>query len=189
MHRRMLACLLSSAKCLSSASAGFGHSQLQAPTFNRILCTSKLPWKPLVMEYSAKSVPEDDTKTHLSSKKCVPCSANDLRPMNEDSAGMLLEQVPGWDLVKENGQLLLRKSWKVKNFLKGIELFQKIADIAETEGHHPNLHLENWNQVRVEIWTHTIGGLTENDFILAAKINELNLHEFLRKAVAKSKSS
>ncbi|MCO5569968.1 hypothetical protein L7F22_023682 [Adiantum nelumboides] len=148
-----------------------------------------LTWKPLAMQYCAESVPEEDAGTRLSTKKCVPCNSKNLRPMNEESARLLSEKVPGWNLVNDDGQLKLEKSWKVKNFMKGIEFCQKIGDVAEAEGHHPNLHVENWNDVRVEIRTHAVGGLTENDFILAAKINDLNLQEYLRKSVSDAKSS
>eukprot|EP00250_Pteridium_aquilinum_P033033 c5123_g1_i2 orf=206-634(+) len=141
------------------------------------------------MEYSAQSVLEDDAKMPLSTKKCVPCNTKDLRPMNEESARILSQKVPGWDLVNGDGHLKLKRSWKVKNFVKGIEFFKNIADVAEAEGHHPNLHLENWNDVHVEIWTHAIGGLTENDFILAAKISDLNLQGLLRKGTTGASSS
>jgi len=57
--------------------------------------------------------------------------------------------------------------------MAGIEFFNKVAALAEDEGHHPDLHLEGYRQVAVELWTHDIGGLSENDFILAAKINEI----------------
>jgi 4a-hydroxytetrahydrobiopterin dehydratase len=57
--------------------------------------------------------------------------------------------------------------------MAGIEFFNKVAALAEEEGHHPDLHLEGYRQVAIELWTHAIGGLSENDFILAAKINEL----------------
>ena len=57
--------------------------------------------------------------------------------------------------------------------MAGIEFFNKVAALAEEEGHHPDLHLEGYRQVAVELWTHAIGGLSENDFILAAKINQL----------------
>jgi 4a-hydroxytetrahydrobiopterin dehydratase len=57
--------------------------------------------------------------------------------------------------------------------MAGIEFFNKVAAVAEEEGHHPDLHLEGYRQVAVEIWTHAAGGLTENDFILAAKINQI----------------
>ncbi|XP_057458052.1 pterin-4-alpha-carbinolamine dehydratase 2, mitochondrial [Lotus japonicus] len=117
----------------------------------------------------------------LSTKKCVPCNTKDLQPMTEDAAHALIPQVSEWNLVKEGTTLKLRRSWKVKTFTKGLEFFKIIAEIAEAEGHHPDLHLVGWNNVTIEIWTHSAGGLTENDFILAAKINELNLHDLLRR--------
>jgi 4a-hydroxytetrahydrobiopterin dehydratase len=121
----------------------------------------------------------------LAKKKCTPCSSKELRPMTNESATTLLEQVPGWALQEVNGQLQLEKSWKVKNFVKGLEFIKSIGDVAESEGHHPDLHLVNWNDVKANIWTHSVGGLTENDFILAAKINTINTDSFLRKSVKK----
>lgn len=101
--------------------------------------------------------------------------------MTEDAARTLLPQIAQWNLVNEGGELKLRRSWKVKTFIKGLEFFRIIADLAEAEGHHPDLHLVGWNNVTIEIWTHSVGGLTQNDFILAAKINELNVHDLLRR--------
>ncbi|KAG8365594.1 hypothetical protein BUALT_Bualt18G0122000 [Buddleja alternifolia] len=89
-------------------------------------------------------------------------------------------QVPGWNLVNEDGTQKLHRSWKVKTFVRGMEFLRLVADVAEAEGHHPDLHLVGWNNVKIDIWTHAVGGLTENDFILAAKINGLNLHHLLR---------
>ncbi|KAK8293049.1 hypothetical protein V6Z11_D06G163500 [Gossypium hirsutum] len=117
-------------------------------------------------------------------KKCVPCNTKDLRAMTEETASKLIPKVDGWNLANEGGTLKLKRSWKVKSFTKGLEMFQLISDIAEAEGHHPDLHLVGWNNVTVEIWTHAVGGLTENDFILAAKINTLDLHHLLRKKVS-----
>ncbi|XP_010243693.1 PREDICTED: uncharacterized protein LOC104587686 isoform X3 [Nelumbo nucifera] len=117
----------------------------------------------------------------LSSKKCVPCDSKDIRPMTEQAANELITKVPEWNLVNEGGILKLSRSWKVKAFTKGLELFQAVADVAEAEGHHPDLHLVGWNNVKIEIWTHSVGGLTENDFILASKISALNLQHLLRK--------
>ncbi|CAI9760127.1 unnamed protein product [Fraxinus pennsylvanica] len=125
------------------------------------------------------------TAQDLSMKKCVPCSSKDLRPMTEDAAHQLIRQVPGWDLVNEGGKWKLHRSWKVKSFTKGLEFFQLVANVAEGEGHHPDLHLVGWNNVKIDIWTHAVGGLTENDFILAAKINGLDLHHVLSKKTAK----
>ncbi|KAL9346415.1 hypothetical protein Peur_061268 [Populus x canadensis] len=106
----------------------------------------------------------------LAAKKCVPCNSKDLQAMTEESANDLLSK--------------LNRSWKVKSFTKGLELFKLVGNVAEAEGHHPDLHLVGWNNITIEIWTHAVGGLTENDFILAAKINGLNLHHLLRKKAA-----
>ncbi|KAL9452260.1 hypothetical protein AB3S75_008116 [Citrus x aurantiifolia] len=124
------------------------------------------------------------TGQDLTTKKCVPCDTKDLRPMAEDSAKHLMPKVVGWDLVNENGILKLNRSLKVKSFTKGLELFKLVADVAEAEGHHPDLHLVGWNNVQIEICTHAVGGLTENDFILAAKINRLDIHHLLRRKIS-----
>ncbi|KAG4960406.1 hypothetical protein JHK82_037094 [Glycine max] len=121
------------------------------------------------------------TNKDLSTENCVPCNTKDLQPMTEDAARTMLQQIAQWNLVNEDGVLKLRRSWKVKTFTKGLEFFRIIAGLAEAEGHHPDLHLVGWNNVTIEIWTHSVGGLTQNDFILAAKINELNLHDLLRR--------
>ncbi|XP_054802273.1 pterin-4-alpha-carbinolamine dehydratase 2, mitochondrial isoform X2 [Prosopis cineraria] len=124
------------------------------------------------------------TSKDLLIKKCVPCNTKELRPMTDGAADSLMPQVAGWNLVKEGGVMKLRQSWKVKSFTKGLEFFKIVADLAENEGHHPDLHLVGWNNVTIEIWTHAIGGLTENDFILAAKINKLPLDHLLRRKAA-----
>ncbi|KAG5520877.1 hypothetical protein RHGRI_033443 [Rhododendron griersonianum] len=70
----------------------------------------------------------------LSSKKCVPCNAKEMRAMTEQAANELISQVPKWTLVNENGRLRLSRSWKVKTYLKGLEFFQAVANVAEAEG-------------------------------------------------------
>ena len=67
----------------------------------------------------------------------------------------------------------IRREWTAKNFMAGIDFFNKVAALAEEEGHHPDLHLEGYRNVAIEIWTHAIGGLSDNDFILAAKIDQI----------------
>jgi 4a-hydroxytetrahydrobiopterin dehydratase len=91
--------------------------------------------------------------------------------MPVDEARALLRSVPGWELTDDGRRI--RRTWVARNFNAGIDFFNKIAALAEEEGHHPDLHLEGYRNVSVELWTHAIGGLSENDFILAAKINEL----------------
>uniref|UniRef100_A0A1D1ZJI5 4a-hydroxytetrahydrobiopterin dehydratase n=1 Tax=Anthurium amnicola TaxID=1678845 RepID=A0A1D1ZJI5_9ARAE len=97
----------------------------------------------------------------LVAKQCVPCNSKDILPMSEHSAHELLEksehEIHGWDLVNEGGTLKLHRSWKVKTFTKGLEFFKLVADVAEAEGHHPDLHLVGWNNVKIELWTHSVG--------------------------------
>ncbi|KAL5716378.1 4a-hydroxytetrahydrobiopterin dehydratase [Ranunculus cassubicifolius] len=121
------------------------------------------------------------TNEDLSTKKCVPCEAKDIRPMTEEAAHLLIPKVPEWELVNDGGVSKLSRSLKVKSFTKGLDLFQAIAEVAEAEGHHPDLHLVGWNNVKIEIWTHSVSGLTENDFILASKINALDVQHLLRR--------
>lgn len=74
-----------------------------------------------------------------------------------------------------------RQEWKVRNFVSGLELFKRISVVAEEQGHHPDLHLEGYNNARVELWTHSAGGLTENDFIMASQINEVDVSDLKKK--------
>jgi 4a-hydroxytetrahydrobiopterin dehydratase len=83
----------------------------------------------------------------------------------------LLSQVPGWQLTADGRRIA--RTWRVADFTEGLDFFRRVGDAAEAEGHHPDLHLANYRDVIVELWTHAAGGLTENDFILAAKINEM----------------
>jgi len=106
----------------------------------------------------------------LVQKKCLPCEGG-VDPCPLDVVQQQLQQLAGWVLTHEGQRI--RKDWTVKNFLAGMDFFNACAKIAEDEGHHPDLHIEGYRRVSVELWTHAIGGLSENDFILAAKIDEL----------------
>ena len=86
------------------------------------------------------------------------------------AAQVLLKDLSGWELVEGKR---LRKTLVCQSFLGAIELIQQIAPIAEAEDHHPDLHLTNYKRLTIELSTHAIGGLSENDFILAAKIDQL----------------
>ncbi|KAL5716376.1 4a-hydroxytetrahydrobiopterin dehydratase [Ranunculus cassubicifolius] len=101
--------------------------------------------------------------------------------MTEEAAHLLIPKVPEWELVNDGGVSKLSRSLKVKSFTKGLDLFQAIAEVAEAEGHHPDLHLVGWNNVKIEIWTYSVSGLTENDFILASKIDALDVQHLLRR--------
>ena len=113
---------------------------------------------------------ETQTTEQLTAKKCLPCEGG-VEPCSLESAREQLNQLAGWSLSHEGQRI--RKQWTVKNFMAGLEFFNRVADLAEAEGHHPDLHLEGYRNVAIEIWTHAIGGLSENDFILAAKIDLL----------------
>ncbi len=106
----------------------------------------------------------------LRAKKCVPCEGGvpKLTPAEADAQ---LSKLAGWTVVHQGERI--RKDWVVKDFMAAMRLFGNVAVIAEAEGHHPDLHLVGYRNVAIEIWTHAIGGLSENDFILAAKIDEL----------------
>lgn len=106
----------------------------------------------------------------LTAKKCEPCEGG-VDPCPLPFVKEQLEKVPGWYLTKSNQRI--RKDWTVKNFLAGMAFFEKVAEISEEDGHHPDIHLEAYKNVSIELWTHAIGGLSENDFILAAKIDKL----------------
>jgi 4a-hydroxytetrahydrobiopterin dehydratase len=101
---------------------------------------------------------------------CVPCEGG-VAALKRAEATNLLKKVSGWKLA--GGGTRIRKEWVVRNFMAGIEFFRRVADLAEAEDHHPDLHLEGYRRVSIEISTHAIGGLSANDFILAAKIDRL----------------
>ena len=105
----------------------------------------------------------------LAQRKCKPCEGG-VSPLPEAVARMLLQDVKGWELV---GGTSLRKVIKCKDFLGAVSLIQRMAPIAEAEDHHPDLHLTGYRTLTVELSTHAIKGLSENDFILAAKFDEL----------------
>jgi 4a-hydroxytetrahydrobiopterin dehydratase len=103
----------------------------------------------------------------LTQKKCVPCEAG-TPTLNEEEINKLLKQIPTWTL--KDGHLY--KKFKFKNFVEAMKFVNSIAEIAEQEGHHPDFCM-HYNKVEVELWTHAINGLSENDFIVAAKIDEI----------------
>ncbi len=105
----------------------------------------------------------------LASRTCKPCEG-DAEPLPASAAQQLLEDVSGWELI--DGKRI-RRTVTCQNFLDAVGLIQKIAPIAEAEDHHPDLHLTGYKRLTIELSTHSIGGLSENDFILAAKINQL----------------
>lgn len=105
-------------------------------------------------------------------QRCVPCQGHEPQ-LTDDEIKKLLPQVPGWELQRTvDGHPMIAKTYKFKDFLGSIDFVNKVKDVAEAEGHHPDLYIR-WNKVRLENWTHAIGGLHQNDFILAAKVDQL----------------
>jgi 4a-hydroxytetrahydrobiopterin dehydratase len=110
------------------------------------------------------------TLEQLSEKRCVPCSGKVDRLL-PDQVHDYLKTLDGWHTTNDGQRI--RKDWQMKNFMAGIDFFNRVAQVAEEEDHHPDLHLEGYRHVAIELSTHAIGGLSENDFILAAKIDRL----------------
>jgi len=106
----------------------------------------------------------------LAQKKCQPCEGG-VPALSPDEAKKLQSDVPNWHITADGQRI--RREWRVKDFLTALDFFRRIGEIAEAEDHHPDLHLTGYRNVAIELWTHAVGGLTENDFILAAKIDQL----------------
>ena len=105
----------------------------------------------------------------LSKKHCVPCEGS-AKPLDkEEIAKYLLQLKSSWAIVDDKE---IQKTFKLKNFVKAIEFVNKIAEVAESEGHHPDITI-NYNKVKIQLATHAIKGLSENDFVIAAKIEAI----------------
>ena len=109
------------------------------------------------------------TSERLASKSCVPCRGG-VAPLQRAEAEKLLGQTPLWKL--EEKATRLKRTFEFADFLGAMRFVNGVAEIAEGEGHHPDIAI-HWNKVELTLWTHKIGGLHENDFILAAKIDRL----------------
>lgn len=110
------------------------------------------------------------TSEELTSKKCQACEGG-VAKYSPPEVQEQLANLTGWRLTNDGQRI--RKDWVVKSFTAGIDFFRDVAELAEAEGHHPDLHLEGYRNAWIELSTHAVGGLTENDFILAAKIDRL----------------
>lgn len=103
----------------------------------------------------------------LAQKHCIPCEGGTL-PLTKDEAGTLLQQLHGWNISSDAKSI--HKTYKFKNWQEAHDFLNKVSEIAESEGHHPHMCLR-WGRVDVTLATHAIDGLSENDFILAEKID------------------
>ena len=106
----------------------------------------------------------------LASKTCVPCRGG-VPPLKGEELTRLQAQLEGWEIVGEHH---LEKTYPFPDFRSALNFTIQVGALAEQQGHHPDIHL-SWGKVRVEIWTHKIDGLTESDFILAAKIDRFRM--------------
>ena len=109
------------------------------------------------------------TKSGLADKKCVPCEGN-VPPLGENEIAEFGKEISADWKVEENK--MLKRNFSFVNFRHTMDFVNKVAAIAEEEGHHPVMHV-SYAEVGIELWTHAINGLSENDFILAAKIDRL----------------
>lgn len=108
-------------------------------------------------------------KEDLINKKCKPCEGG-ISPFDMDTIRVYLLDTPGWSF--DDGSKEINREFKFKNFVESIKFINLVADLSETEGHHPDIFI-NFNKVILKLKTHAIGGLSENDFILAVKINRI----------------
>jgi 4a-hydroxytetrahydrobiopterin dehydratase len=105
----------------------------------------------------------------LAEKECVPCKGG-VAPLRGEQLGQLASQLhTAWQVVDEHH---LERDYKFKNFREALAFTNRVGELAEKVGHHPDIYLA-WGKVKLTLWTHTIDGLTESDFVFAAKVDEL----------------
>lgn len=107
----------------------------------------------------------------LLDKKCKPCEGG-MPALTPAEIEPLLKEISGWNII-DNKQI--EKDYSFKNFKQAVSFINKIAEIAEAEGHHPDIFLHNYKKVKVTLSTFAVHGLSENDFIMAAKIDTINI--------------
>ena len=106
--------------------------------------------------------------SELASKTCVPCKGG-TPPLQGEQLDALRRELPGWEVVEGHH---LRKVFRFKNFREALGFVNEVGELAEEQGHHPDISF-GWGRVEVTVWTHKIDGLTESDFIFAAKVDAL----------------
>jgi 4a-hydroxytetrahydrobiopterin dehydratase len=110
------------------------------------------------------------TAAELTRKHCATCEGGVPR-LSPAAVRDQLAALPEWKLTPDGQRI--RREWRAKDFATALDFINRVGQIAEQEDHHPDLHLVGYRNVAIEIWTHAVNGLTENDFILAAKIDTL----------------
>jgi len=107
--------------------------------------------------------------SELAEKECIPCKGG-IPPLKGQALAELLKKLGNnWEVINEHH---LEKEFTFKNFREALAFTNKVGELAEAQGHHPDIYLA-WGRVKITIWTHKIDGLTESDFIMAAKIDQL----------------
>jgi len=107
----------------------------------------------------------------LSQQKCLPCTGY-IPELNSNEIATLKFQIPGWSVIEHRGILKLERAYKFRDYQTALDFTQQVGTMAEVEGHHPAL-LTEWGKVTVNWWTHAVDGLSQNDFIMAAKTDEM----------------
>ncbi len=105
----------------------------------------------------------------LLEKECVPCKGGVPALKGADLTRLAEELGPTWKIVNEHH---LEKEYEFRNFREALDFTNRVGELAESQGHHPDIWL-SWGKVKLTIWTHKVNGLTESDFILAAKADQL----------------
>ncbi len=106
--------------------------------------------------------------TQLAERRCIPCRGG-VSPLTADGIAPLLDQLQGWEVVEDHH---LRKLVRFPDFENALAFVNQVGEVAEAEDHHPDIYLA-WGKVEITLWTHKIDGLTESDFVLAAKIDRM----------------
>jgi len=111
-----------------------------------------------------------ETASELTRKHCKPCEGG-VPALSPEQVKAYLKALPEWKPTPDGRSI--RREWRLKDFTTALGFFSRVGEIAEQEDHHPDLHLTGYRNVAIELSTHAVNGLTENDFILAAKIDSL----------------
>ena len=108
---------------------------------------------------------------NLTQQKCVPCEGG-VKPLTKADLAPYLKEVPHWLVINAT---IIEKEFQFKDFKEALQFVNKVGVVAEKEGHHPDIYLHGWNKVKISLFTHAIGSLSKNDFIVAAKIDKIKI--------------
>src|SRR5438105_15764051 len=121
--------------------------------------------------------------TDLAERECVPCRGG-VPPMKGEEIAKLLQQLEGWQVIDEHH---LQKIYRFKDFRESLEFVNRVGNLAEQQGHHPNICFA-WGKAEVTIWTHKIDGLSESDYVLDENVDKLKVVTALIRATKRSES-